>query len=116
MIRLLVIALVIFSASCTRTVDRIPEPDNLIPRKKMVTVLKEMMKLEAHVQANLGQVSNYYIVMERSGDSLLSSYHLDRQIFESSMDYYGSRQVEMKAIYADALSQINEELGELEAK
>lgn len=116
MIRCLVIAFVFITSSCTRTIDRIPEPENLIPRKKMVTVLKEMMKLEAHIQANFGQVSSYYKVMEQSGDSLLSTYELDREMFEASMDYYGSRQAEMKEIYSDALSKMNEELGELEAK
>lgn len=73
-----------------------------------------MMKLEAHVQANYGQVSMYYKVMERSGDSLLSTYDLDRVSFESAMDYYGSRQDEMKEIYIETLDQMNEELGKLE--
>lgn len=116
MIRFAFISLVIVISSCSRSIERIPEPENLIPRDKMVTVLKEMMKLEAHVQANYGQVSMYYKVMERSGDSLLSMYNLDRVSFESAMDYYGSRQDEMKKIYTESLDQMNEELGKLEAE
>ena len=114
MIRIALISLIIVISSCSRTIERLPEPKNLIPRSKMVTVLKEMMKLEAHVQANYGQVSTYYKVMERSGDSLLSTYNLDRISFESAMDYYGSRQDEMQAIYTESLDQMNEELGKLE--
>ena len=82
----------------------------------MVRVLKEMMKLEAHIQANYGQVSTYYKVMQRSGDSLLTTFKLDRKSFEASMDYYGSRQDEMQAIYSESLEQMNAELGELETK
>lgn len=116
MIRFVTISLLIIVSSCSRSIERIPEPKDLVPRKKMVTVLKEMMKLEAHIQTNYGGVGSYYKVMQRSGDSLLSIYSLDRMSFESSLDYYGSRQDEMKKIYDDALNQLNEELGKLEAE
>lgn len=116
MIRIALISLIVIISSCSRTIERIPEPKNLIPKEKMVTVLKEMMQLEAHVQSNYGQVSTYYKVMERSGDSLLASYKLNRETFESSMDYWGSRQDEMQTIYAEVLDQMNKELGELEDK
>ena len=116
MIRIVIISLVIIAASCSRTIERVPEPKNLIPRDKMVSVLKEMMKLEAHIQANYGQVSTYYKVMERSGDSLLTTFKVNRKSFEASMDYYGSRQDEMQAIYSESLEQMNAELGELETK
>ena len=82
----------------------------------MIQVLKEMMQLEAHIQANYGQVTTYYKVMERSGDSLLKSHQVSRKSYEASMDYWGSRQDEMQKMYAEALEQMNEELGELETK
>ncbi len=116
MIRIAGISLFILIASCTRTIDRVPEPENLIPRAKMITVLKEMMKLEAHVQTQYGQVSTYYKVMRQSGDSLLGSFKLDRKTYEASMDYYGSRQTEMQEIYSETLEKLNAELGALQAK
>jgi hypothetical protein len=82
----------------------------------MVTVIKQMTILESHVQATYGQVGMYYKVMQRSGDSLLATFNLDRKTYESSIDYYGSRQDEMKAIYSEALEQMNEELGNLESE
>lgn len=114
MIRIAAILLLIVIASCSRSIERIPEPKGLIPRGKMVTVVKEMMKLEAHIQTTYGQVSMYHKVMAKSGDSLLSTYNLDRKSFEASYDYYGSRQDDMKDIYSEVLEQMNEELGELE--
>lgn len=116
MIRLATISFLLILSSCTRTIDRVPEPEKLIPRDKMITVLKEMMKLESHIQAQYGQVSTYYKVMRQSGDSLLLSFQLDRKTFESSLDYYGSRQNEMQDIYSETLDQLNAELGEMQAK
>ena len=114
--RIALISFIVILVSCSRTIERIPEPKNLIPKEKMVTVMKEMMILEAHIQSNYGQVSTYYKVMGRSGDSLLSSHQLNRKTYEASMDYWGSRQDEMQKIYDEALEQMNEELGALEAK
>ncbi len=114
--QLFFIALLASLVACSRSIERLPAPDNLIPREKMVTVLKEMLKLESHIQNQYGQVSIYYKVMEHSGDSLLSTFQLDREAYEASMDYYGSRQEEMKAIYSESLEQMNEELGELESE
>jgi len=116
MIRIAIISSILVLASCTRNIERVPKPDGLIPRSKMVTVIKDMMILESHIQANYGQVGTYYKVMQRSGDSLLTTFNLDRETFEASMDYYGSRQDKMKKIYADALEQMNEELGNLETE
>ena len=116
MIRIAAISLLIVIASCSRSIERIPEPKKLIPRDKMVTVVKEMMKLEAHIQATYGQVSMYHKVMVNSGDSLLSTYKLDRKTFEASLDYYGSRQDEMQDIYSESLEQMNEELGKLDSE
>lgn len=116
MMRWASIVLIIVTLGCSRTIERVPEPENLIPRDKMVQVLKEMMKLEAHVQAQYGQVTTYYKVMRQSGDSLLGTFNLDHKTFESSMDYYGSRQTEMQEIYSETLEQLNAELGALQAK
>lgn len=110
------IALLLAIVSCSRSIDRVPKPNNLIPRDQMVSVVKEMMKLEAHVQNQYGQVSMFYKVMEKSGDSLLTTFQLDRKTYEASMDYYGSRQDQMLEIYSECLQQLNEELGALEAE
>ena len=53
--------------------------------------------------------------MINSGDSLLHSYGLTKPVFEKSMEYYGSRQLEMEDIYSEVLDELNKELGEIEA-
>ena len=116
MIRIAAISLLILIASCSRSIERVPAPKGLVPKDKMVRVVKDMMILESHIQANYGQVSMYYKVMEKSGDSLLETFGLDRETYEASIDYYGSRQDEMQAIYSESLEKMNEELGKLEAE
>ena len=91
-------------------------PDNLLPREKFTEVLVELSKLEAHIESTYKTVTIYNIVMTRSGDSLLQTFDLDKETFESSLEYYGSRQEEMKDIYSDVLDELNLELGQLESE
>lgn len=105
----------IFLMGCSSEIERKPEPKNLIPKSEMIVVIREMVKLESHIQAKYAQVSAYNKVMVQSGDSLLRSYDLTKERFESALDYYGSRQDLMEEIYTQALEDLNKELGELEA-
>lgn len=109
------IAAVLFLIGCSSEIERRPEPENLIPKDKMIVVVREMVKLESHIQAKYTQVSTYNKVMVRSGDSLLQTFNLTKEKFESSLDYYGSRQELMEEIYTQALEDLNKELGELES-
>lgn len=95
---------------------RLDPPESLIKKEKMVDVIKEMTKLEAHVQNKYVSVARYHKVMINSGDSLLHAMGCTREAFESSLEYYGSLQDEMITIYSDALDELNHELGILQEK
>lgn len=111
----LTVVLVVFS-SCmdSEGIVRLAPPESLIERDEMVNVIKEMTKLEAHVQNSYISVARYNKVMVNSGDSLLEAMGYTREAFESSLDYYGSLQDEMITIYSDALDELNHELGILQ--
>ncbi len=111
--RLIFIVPILFA--CSGSVERLPEPDHLIPRKKIVDILAELTKLEALVQNEYTQVNRYYRVMTQSGDSLLNTFGVKRTAFEESLDYYGSRQNEMASIYDDVLEQLNKELADVQS-
>jgi hypothetical protein len=113
MIRVFIITL-LFLASCSDGVPRVEKPDDLIPRKKMIPLLTELVKLEAYITDEYGNITKYHKVMVKTGDSLLNAkgYTIDQ--FEGSMDYYGSRQEEMMSIYRDVLEDLNKDLGELQ--
>ena len=116
MIKNIAILILIFASSCSDGIPRLEEPKNLVPRDKMIEVLKEMTKLEAHIQIHYVSVDKYNKVMINSGDSLLNSYGLTKDVFEESMEYYGSRQKVMQGIYSEVLDELNEELGELQSQ
>ena len=113
MIRVLFIALLVLT-SCSDGIPRVDEPENLIPREKMVPLLTDLVKLEAYVTDSFGNITQYHKVMINSGDSLLKSKGFSKEQFEKSLEYYGSRQEEMLSIYADVLERLNKDLGELE--
>jgi len=113
MIRVLIISL-LFLVSCSEQIPRVEEPDNLIPREKMVPLLTELVKLEAYITDEYGNITQYHQVMVNTGDSLLKANGFTKDQFEASIEYYGSRQEEMQSIYSDVLEELNKELGELE--
>lgn len=113
MIRVVIIAL-LFLISCSDGVPRVEKPGDVIPREKIVPLLTELVKLEAYVTDEFGNITKYHKVMVKTGDSLLKAkgYTIDQ--FEGSMDYYGSHQEEMMSIYRDVLEDLNKDLGELQ--
>lgn len=115
MIRVLIISLLLLT-SCSDGIPRIKKPDNLIPREKMIPLLTELVKLEAYITDEYGNIVEYHKVMINTGDSLLEAKGYTKDQLESSLDYYGSRQEEMISIYTDVLDELNKELGELEKR
>lgn len=115
MIKFLLISLVILLSACSSELKRVAEPDDLIPKEKMVQIITEMVKLESYLQASYPSVAEYNKVMINSGNKILKKFGVDHAQFERSIDYYGTHQKMMKEIYDEALDKLNSELGELEA-
>lgn len=112
----ILVVISILLLSCTQGVKRIDEPKNLLEKDKLVEVLTEMVKMEAHIQMQYGQVTMYYKSMIKTGDSILKAHNVNLKDYESSLDYYGSRQDEMTGIYNKVLDNLNKELGEIQAE
>jgi len=102
--------------SCTDEIPRVEEPQNLIPREKLVMVLSDLVKLEGHITNLYTQVHRHHKIMTNSGDSLLQVHGFSKDQFDDALAYYGSRQEEMQSIYSEVLDDLNKELGELEAQ
>jgi hypothetical protein len=101
--------------SCSDGLDRLPKPDKLMAKDQMVVVMKEMIKLESFVQLRYKNVAEYHKVMIASGDSILKANNVSRELYDNSLDYYGSRQEEMQEIYNEVLDDLTRELGELQS-
>jgi hypothetical protein len=103
---LLFLSIFLFSA-CKDELSGKDEPKNLIPADTMVLALKDLTLIESHIQMTYLQVSVYKETMKKSGQLVLDKYHLTKDRFEASMDYYGSRQLVMQDIYAKVLDSLN---------
>lgn len=86
---------------CKSEIERIPEPENLIPRDTMVLVLSDLTVLEAHVTNKYPTVTVFKNLLKKSGDDLLKKYNISFKRLDESMNYYGSRQEEMQSIYTE---------------
>lgn len=86
---------------CKSEIERIPEPENLIPRDTMVMVLGDLTVLEAHITNKYPTVTVFKDLMKKSGDDLLKKYNISFKRLDESMNYYGSRQEEMQSIYTE---------------
>jgi hypothetical protein len=100
------VLLLVFSA-CRDEVAGSSQPDDLIPTDTMVMVLKDLTLIESHIQMKYIQVTTYKETMKRSGKIIMDKYHISKDRFEASMDYYGTRQLEMQGIYARVLDSLN---------
>ena len=115
MIKFLLISFVIVLTACSSELERVAEPDDLIPKEKMVQVITELVKLESYLQSSYPSVAEYNKVMIKSGNRIFEKFGVNHAQFERSIDYYGTHQKMMKEIYDEALDNLNSELGELEA-
>lgn len=82
--------------SCTEKL--IEKPDNLIPRDKMVVILKDMAIL------NAARTTNTLVLREHGIEPtqhLFEKYDIDSTIFVESDRYYASRPLEYVSIYEE---------------
>ena len=107
---------VLFLASCSSNeVGYVTEPENLISREKFTSILVEMVKLEAHLEAKYKTVTFYSQVMKDSGDSLLKTQNVTLKDYEANMEYYGAQHALMQDINSDVLEELTKELGEFQS-
>lgn len=102
--------------SCRDEVKGFDSIDNLIPRDTMVMIIKDMSLLESHIQMKYIQVNRYHKTMKKSGDLVLKKYQISSERYEASMNYYGSRQVELQSIYSQVLDSLNRMSNQIDTK
>lgn len=101
---------------CNAEVTRDSAPPNLIPEEKMILVMKDMVKLESLISQKYKNVTKYYNIMIKSGDSLLKTHNVTRQQYESSIGYYGTHQEQMMRMNAEVNDQLTKEKAQLRSK
>lgn len=112
--RLLLLSFLFFYA-CSPGLNKREEPENLIPKKNMISIVQEMVVMEAHIQSKIPSVSKYHKVMTNSGDSILSIHNVSRVQYESSLEFYAKNQIDLQEIYDEALDDLNKEQAVIES-
>ena len=116
MIRIISIFFLFLFFSCTTAkIKRLPTPENLIPEKKLVSILKDMTVMECYVLQKMPSLEQNHKVMSETGLAILAKHQVDTAAYSSSMDYYGSRQEKMQEIYSKVLDQVNLDLAKEQA-
>lgn len=111
--RYLVFIAILF-AGCKYGLEQPTEPKDLIPEEMIVVLIKDLVKLEAHVQNKYARVDRFYKTLDNSSEVLLKENGVTAEQFQASMEYYANDQERMDAIYSEALNLLNKELGELQ--
>lgn len=115
MIRVLsIVFLLCFLQSCNDDLKGLEEPDNLIPKEKMVDVMTNMLILEGHIQTTYSTVNRYYKVMSASGKAYLKTQKITEKQYEDSFIYYNSRHEEYKVMLDTIMERLQKESIELQ--
>jgi hypothetical protein len=91
-------------ASCELQPKTVVEPNDLIPKDSMITIMYDMGILESHIQQKFIQLESYAKVMRISGDSLLAKFGVSRERYSISMDYYSKSPALFSEIYDSIIS------------
>jgi hypothetical protein len=101
-------AIVLLSA-CQLSSNSEKNTSKLIHKDTLVSVLRELMLVESHVQFMYGQVSIYKDVMKESGLAILKKHALKEDRFDYTMNYYGTHQAELITLYKQVLDSLNQQ-------
>ncbi len=101
-------AAMIFLLGCTRHVEvDFKKPPDLIPRDSMVDIIVDLQIMEAILtkeqKTGRRQVTDNQLYLY---NSVMNKYHITRDRFDRSFEYYQSDLEVMDKIYADAITKL----------
>jgi len=99
--------------SCTESMNGFQQPKDLVPRDTTVMILKEISLVESYVQNKYSHVAVFKELMKNSGNEILKKFHVSRERFENSIDFYASQQELMRSIYSEVLDSLNVEASKI---
>ncbi|MDD2983357.1 MAG: DUF4296 domain-containing protein [Crocinitomicaceae bacterium] len=112
--KIIILVLIGLFSSCEVKLNDFPIPKDLIPKDSMTLILQDMMVLENYIANTHPEINISPDLMKKSGDSLLSTYHISPKRFESSFQYYGTQQEEMIKIYSEIQDSLTWKMNQLQ--
>lgn len=104
------ILLLLICISCAEKL--IEKPDNLIPKDKMVMILKDMAIVNAAKGTNLGKLKDNGI---EPTTFIFEKYEIDSAQFVDSDRYYASLPLEYESLYKQVEAGLEQQREEVEA-
>jgi hypothetical protein len=108
-----ILCLVLISACKGESVDKFPEPDNLLEKEQLIPILADLSIVESAYQVKYIQVSRYSTLLQKEADSIFQRHEVTRDDYEKSMEYYSHNQEELMEIYQEVKKKIEKQRNEL---
>lgn len=93
--------------SCQSEIRKPAAPKDEVPKEKMVSLTKDLLLLESHIELSYGQVSKFYKILNSSSDQVFKKHHILREQYIRTFDYYAGDQEKMELLYQEVLDSLN---------
>lgn len=87
---------------------RVPTPDALIERDKMVDILTDIHLTQAAVDISVPDTGGYFLLRDTAMAVLLKTYQIRKTQLDSSMNFYLSDLETAEAMYSEVIDRLNE--------
>jgi hypothetical protein len=96
--------------SCSKDVEQIETPKDLLDKNKMADVLTDISLMEAAANVQLTQNTNANIE-ETLKFNIYKQHNISRTQYEANLKYYSASTAEFKEIYDIVLQNLNKQKG-----
>jgi len=93
--------------SCEASIKKPDAPKDEISRIQMVSLTKDLILLESHIELSYGQLTKFYKVLNTSSDNVFNKFNISRDRYVRTFDYYASDQDKMTSLYQEILDSLN---------
>ena len=104
-----VVRIFLFTAflSCESSLKKPSAPADEVSRAEMVSLTKNLVLLESHVELSYGQLTKFYKILNTSSESVFKRFKISRERYVRTFDYYASDQDKMTGLYQEILDSLN---------
>jgi|TARA_R110000737_G_scaffold352130_1_gene396867 hypothetical protein len=105
--RPIILALFCFLVSCKTEISKPRAPKDVLSKKEMVSLTKDLLLMESNIELSYGQVATYYKILNSSTDVIFKKHQISRERYTRSFDYFAADQDKMTALYQEILDSLN---------
>jgi hypothetical protein len=87
---------------------RVPTPDSLIDRDKMVDILTDIHLTQAAVDITVPDTGGYFLLRDTAMAVLLKTHQIRKSQLDSSMNFYLKDLEIAEAMYSEVIERLNE--------